>query len=444
MWVETFSQRLAILAVVTGFSVVAQADQEWSLDRALAHVGEHAPDARMASLRMEKAQAQLDEARAQWMPRVTAETGYSATDNPTQAFMFLLNQRQLTFGGDFNDPAVTDNWGSELRLEYPLYTGGAREAGQRAAVAGVEASQYDLAATRRGLELEVARFYYQILRSDEIVAAAEASLKSHQGNLNLAAKLVEGGKALQTAVLDLETQVAEAEANLVAAENQRAIATAILKTLLGLEDDEPFVVSTHWSTIEWPGELIASTDRAELKSLAQRAKQADAGIEIAKSERKPTVAAFASGRHDEGFTEPDGGNSWIAGVMVRMRLFDGGETTAKIAQAEADKAIVDEQYRKLRQQIELGVKTAQLNVETSGKRIALAEKGIVSAEKSLELTRKRFEEGIALSTQLIDAESALAGARVRLSGARAERQIALAELRHSLGLPIRNLQDRSK
>ena len=93
-----------------------------------------------------------------------------------------------------------------------------------------------------------------------------------------------------------------------------------------------------------------------------------------------------------------------------------------------------------RNQIDLQVKTAQLNLETARKRISFAEKAFQSAEESLGLTRERFEEGLALSTQLIDAESALTGTRVQLSGARADEQIALAELRHALGLPIRDHQ----
>ena len=140
----------------------------------------------------------------------------------------------------------------------------------------------------------------------------------------------------------------------------------------------------------------------------------------------------------------DGGSSWMAGVMVRLNLFNGGATKAKVAQAEADKAIIEEQVRKQRQQIELQVKTAQLNLETARKRMTLAEKAIKSASESLEMTRARFGEGLLLSTQLIDAETVLTGMRVRLSGARAEEQIALAELRHALGLPIRNLSQTSK
>lgn len=421
-----------------GLIAVAAAGDTWTLDRALDRVAEDAPDARVATLRLEKAQAQLAEAKAQWKPRLTAESGYSATDNPTQAFMFLLNQRQLSFGGDFNDPAVTDNWGNEIRIEYPLYLGGARKANQLAATAGVEASGHDLKAVRRQLQLEVARTYFQIVRAREVVTAAEAALTSQRSNLELARELLEGGKALQTAVLDLETQVAQAEANLAAAENQRDIATAMLKSLIGLNGDTPFVVSSSTASIAWPGKAIHTPGRAEAQALRVRSEQADALIEVAKAGRRPKVAAFASARHDEGFAEPDGGSSWFAGVSVSLNIFDGGTSAAKIAQAEAEKTMVEEQRRKQDQQIDLQVKTAELNLDTARKRISFAKKALESAEESLGLTRERFKEGLALSTQLIDAESALTGTRVQLSGARALEQMALADLRHALGLPIRD------
>jgi len=421
----------------------AFADEEsWTLTRALGYVKTNAPDARIAKLRFEKARAQLDEARTTWLPKLTAETGYSVTDNPTQAFMFLLNQRQLTFGGDFNNPLVTDNWGSALRLEYPIYSGGARTAGVKAADAGLVASEFDLAAVRRQLELEVARSYYQVLRAREIVKAAQAALQSHRSNLQLARKLFEADRVLETAVLDLDTRVAQAEATVVATRNQEKIASEMLKTLIGY-DGKNFTVAQGWTSLKFPTEIIGGS-RPEISALRNRAEQAEAGIDIAKADRKPTVAAFASSNNYTGLTNSGSGNSWIAGVMIRLKITGRRETEAKIAQAEADRAVIDEQIRKQEQQIKFQVKTAELNLKTAGKRIILAQKGMTSAQKSLDLTRSRFKEGIALSSQLIDAETALTSARVRLSSARAEEQIAIASLRHALGLPVKSLPIDSK
>ncbi|NOX98343.1 MAG: TolC family protein, partial [Verrucomicrobia bacterium] len=120
---------LGFSSLMLGVPAVQASDgegEQWTLRRSLRQVRESNPDARSAALRIEKARAQLAVAEAQLWPKVFAETGYAATDNPVNAFMMQLNQRQFGFGTNFNDPDTTDNWVSELRVEYPFYTGGGR------------------------------------------------------------------------------------------------------------------------------------------------------------------------------------------------------------------------------------------------------------------------------------------------------------------------------
>ncbi len=429
-----FALMLSIPALSWGGEVGAPRSP-WTLDRALAHVAEGSPDAASAEARLRKAEAELREARAALWPRVSAETGYSATDNPPAAFMMLLNQRQLTFDRDFNAPGLTDNWGSELRADYPIYAGGARKAAIAAAEHGVAASRWALEAARDGLRLEVAKAYYEIFRAREVAAAAAASVRSRRSHLELARELVEEKAALQTAVLDLATQLAEAEAQLVFAENARDVQVAYLRTLLGLELGVGFEVADRLEGIEEPGP--AAGERPDLRALRARGRQAEAGVDLAEAALRPSVNAFASTRHDEGFQESDSGDSWIAGVAVRIDLFDGGARRARVEQAAAGAAELREQERKQRLAVALQTETARLALKAARKRIDLGEAAVTSAAESRELTRKRFEEGLALSTELIDAETALTGARVHLAGARAEERIALASLRHALGLPIR-------
>ncbi len=411
-------------------------DVPWTLQRSLGQIQDSNPDARSAALRIEKARAQLAEARAQLWPKVFAETGYAATDNPVNAFMMQLNQRQFGFGADFNDPDTTDNWATELRVEYPFYTGGAREAAISGARLGLEAFEHEKRATVAQLQLEVARSWFQIFQNREITKAANASLNNQLANLKLARDMVKAASALQTAVLDLETKVAEAEANVVYSRNAEKISIAFLKALLGLESDQYFTVAKGLIHLQESNRVGA--ERPELQALERRALQAKAGVDRAKAELKPTVSGFASGRHDEGFIDRGAGDSWMVGVMVRLKLWSGGETRAKIKTAEKDASLIGEQRRKQSLAIELQVKTARLNLKTARKRIALASKGIASAEESLKLTRQRFKEGLALSTQLIDGETALTGSRVRLAKARAGEQLALASLLYALGLPIMN------
>jgi outer membrane protein TolC len=60
------------------------------------------------------------------------------------------------------------------------------------------------------------------------------------------------------------------------------------------------------------------------------------------------------------------------------------------------------------------------------------------------LTRARFEQGLALATQLIDAETALTAVRARRAEAEADQRIAVAALRKALGLGQLSYRDRAE
>jgi outer membrane protein TolC len=332
---------------------------------------------------------------------------------------------------------VTDNWGSELRLEVPLYQGGARRAAVEAAGFGVRAAERDAAALRGSLELAVARAYFEVQGARETVVAAEAALASQAANLELAEKRFAERAELRSAVLDFRAKVAEAEADLVVARNARDLAVEYLRVLVGIEageDGVSFVVSDRAEAVPPPGD--ASGPRAELEAAALRVGQAGAGVKLARAARMPEVSAFASGRYDEGFADPGGGGSWMAGLSVRLNVWDGGEAESVAAAAEARRAAAEEAARKQRLEITHQSRRAGLDLAAARQRIALADDAIASASESLGLTRDRFAQGLALSTQLIEAERALTAARVGLATARADEQAALAALRHARGLPV--------
>ena len=85
--------------------------------------------------------------------------------------------------------------------------------------------------------------------------------------------------------------------------------------------------------------------------------------------------------------------------------------------------------------IELEAEQARIRLNEATERLSVLDKTTTSAEESAKLTRARFEQGLALATQLIDAETAYTAVRVRRAEADADRRIAVAALRRALGLP---------
>ncbi|MGD9354571.1 MAG: TolC family protein, partial [Desulfobacterales bacterium] len=87
------------------------------------------PDANAAAIRVEAARAMISEADSAYFPQLSVAGGYVVTDNPTQAFIMQLNQRNLDIRSpdfDPNEPGNSDNLRLSAELKYRIYNFGQR------------------------------------------------------------------------------------------------------------------------------------------------------------------------------------------------------------------------------------------------------------------------------------------------------------------------------
>lgn len=410
-----------------------KAGEPWTLEHSLSYALTHNPDAKLAQERMAKAKAGLEQADSAFWPRLEVQSSYIRTDNPMQVFGSILNQRAYSPTLNFNDVPDVDNLNARGLVTVPLYAGGRNVASRDAAKANAQAEQMSRDAVQNELAFEVVRAYETILKTREFIRAADASINAFEGNLSVAKKRLAAGTLLKSEVLDVEVRLAQARENGVRARSANVLAERALQNLLGIEEGE-FVVADSAPEIRPPigGD---SSQRPELASASQREHAAEAEVRGSRSGFLPSLNAFGSLDYDYGWVTRGDGKSYTAGVLARWDLWDGFATRAKVREAKANLEMAREEQRKLRLAIKLEVEEARLNLQMANERLSVTEKSVDQADESASLTRKRFEQGLALSTQLLDAETALVSARVNRAEAQAERQISAAALRKALALP---------
>jgi outer membrane protein TolC len=423
---------LIVILVVCLSRIGLAGDEIWTLERAIEHSLTNSPEARIAQQRIAAARAGLEQANSAFWPQLQFESSYIRTDNPMLVFGSILNQRSFSPNLDFNDVPDLDNLNVRGRLTLPLYMGGEIRAGRRGAQANAEAARKQADAVRNTLAFEVARAYHTILKTREFVRASEAAVRGFEDNAAVARKRYNAGTVLKTDVLDVEVRLAQAREDAVRARNANALAQRALRNLLGIEG-AGITVSDTTPDIRVP-EHDDFTDRPELEVVRQQERAAAAAVRAAKSGYLPKLSAFGQLDYDYGWrTEGDGG-SYTAGALVRWDLWDGRLTRGKVSEARANLEEVGEQETKIRLAIELQVQQARLRLEEAAARLRVTQTAVSQATESVELTRARFEQGLSIATQLIDAETALTAARVRRAEAEGEQRIAVAALRHALGM----------
>lgn len=426
--------RLGILGLLCAFGVTARGAEVWTLDQAIRHGLTNSPDARIAQQRIAAAQAGLTQARAAFSPQLQFQSSYLRTDNPMLAFGSFLNQRAVEANMDFNDVPDQDNFNVKGLLTMPLYAGGRSVAGRDAAWANVAAAREEATATRNALAFEVGRTFHTVNKAREFIKATEAGVRAFETNLVFASRRLEVGTLLKSDVLDVEVRLAQAREDAVRARNAHALALRAFQNVLGLKPGEIEIADSPGRD-PIPVDLNAQPQRPELAASAQRLQAAEAEVRRATSGYKPRLSAFGSLDYDYGTMTDEDGGSYTAGVLLQWDLWDGATTRARRAEAKANLEVASEQDRKLRLALGLELEQARLAFLEASERLSVTDKVVAQAAESVEITRSRFEQGLALSTQLIDAETALVAARVRRAEAEADHRIAAAAVRKALGLP---------
>jgi outer membrane protein TolC len=416
-----------------GWAMTVLGGQLLTLDDAVALALTNSPDARVAQQRVAAAQAGLQQANAAFFPLLQFNSGYVRTDNPMQVFGVALNQRAFSPSLNFNDVPDADNLNVHGSLVVPLYAGGQHRAGRRSAQAESEAASEMVEAVRHGLAFEVARAFYTVAKTHEFIRATRAGVEAFESNLAVITRRFQAGTALRHEMLDVEVRLAMAREELARAINAHALARHALRTVLGEEQGE-FETAPAPAGLEVPQarDLLA---RPELKAAALRVTRAEAELQRARGGQLPRLNAVGRYDYDHGWKFDGSGDSYTVGVLLQWDVWNGNLTRARVKEAQANLETAREQERKLRLVLDLELQEAHLRLREAEERLQVSAQTITQATESAELTRARFQQGLALATQLIDAETVLTAARVRRSEAEADREIAVAALRKALGIP---------
>jgi len=406
----------------------------WTAHEAVRFALAQNPDSRIGRQRLIKAQAAIDLARASQAPQLTLSSQYSQTNAAMYSFGNILNQGEFNNSINFNEPGRTDNLGTGLLLGYRLFNGGRDRAGVQAAESEAEASRMELAAVHSRLAFEVVRAFYGISQAEGIIESSQAAVTAVAASLEVAKTRQEAGVLLQDAVLDLEVQLSRAKENLIQGQQALGLARKVFLTLVGLAEGPTEINWEAGNEQEVPPPTACGV-RFELKNLEAMINAAEARVRQVKAGAYPAVDGFAGYSNEQGFITGGSGDSWQAGVKLHYTLYDGHQTRAELARAEAVLGELQEQRRKITLAIGLEVEQARLALRETEERLLVTERTIAQAKESAEINRARFSEGVVMASDLIAVENRLTEAMVRRTMAQTARRVATADLRRASGLP---------
>ena len=230
--------------------------------------------------------------------------------------------------------------------------------------------------------------------------------------------------------MSAEVRLAEIRELRIRVEQMGHVSRAALRQALGLDEDRQYVLSAPAVVARAPeGSLEQRIEealgrRSDLKSVDQRALQADMGRKMARSHHYPEVGLGAQFEANDANLFGASGTNWTVGLSARIPLYAGGETGGRKARAAADRAGVASMRRAMSEGIRLEVSAAWAEQASASERLGVARAALESANESLRIVRERYAEGLAVIVELLGAEAALTQAQANV--VQAQRDVAVS------------------
>jgi len=416
-------------------AVPASAQQRVTLAEATAEALAKSDLLRAEDARVAGAAASVGAARGNLLPTLTFEERYLATDNPAYDFSMKINQGNFTTAdlqgapATFNNPDPIDDFQTSITLTQPIYS--------RRALLGVEMARAEAGAVNLDRERrreEVAhRVLLAWLGSQAAEAYRETAIQAEDDaseHLRLAGVAEVSGTGLASDRLRAEVALSEARRVRLTVENDLEIARRGLGLAVGREEALAPAESGPVTPAPDLETLIAGAEhRTDLRAMETRAANARRSAKLAAAERFPEVGLTGTLQANDPNT-PFGtaGTSYMVGVGLTWRIFNGFRTKNAEAQAEAGALQAESYLAAMTKEARFRVREAWLRLKEAEAGIAIAEGALAAAEEGVRLVRVRYENGLAPMVTLLDAQSALNRARSDAARARAGAATAQGEL----------------
>ncbi len=348
------------------------------------------------------------------------DLSFNDARNGLAGFLNISNPSLL---GDWSVPVgKKEMFFAGLNATLPIYAGGKINAAIEVGKIQEEISKKDIESTENRLISELAQRYYQVKLADEALVVRRQVLDGMKKHLYNATKLEKNGIIAPTETIIAEVAVSEANREVLAAEKDTKLSrTALANTLDAdqITDDltSPFFTDIPLASLESYKES-AIKNYPELKKLILQKDLADQGVKVKKSSYYPTVAAFGMTTllHNDpiafGILEHSNQRPWVVGVGVTYNIFDGFKTKNELKSAISMRESLDFLEAKAKKDVTTLVESLYFGIQKSQEEIENLKVQEKLAEELLRARNKAFAEGLATSTDVVDAENGLSVVRL--------------------------------
>lgn len=439
------------LCVFVAPMALGQTVQRLSIGDAIRIGKENSKTLKISESKVDAASAKASEAEAIILPSLKFEGSYKRLSD-IDAFT-LPAVPPLLPAPIAISPNIPNTYNLKVGLQQPLFTGFKLISNARGAEYLAEASEEDRKVSESDLVVNIIGAYWMLYQANETKRFVDENVDRIASYQSDTQNLMKAGLATRNDLLKIQVQFSNAKLAKIDAANDVEVAMMSLNNIM----EQPVETQIDLTSVpnivvkddSLSGEISAATPAPQLIEMAMksrpdvlamqaRVQAAEAGVTTAQGNWWPQIGLTANyfyNRPNQRYlpAKDEFKGTWEIGIGVQFDIWNWGATMFQTEQAQSQLQQSEYALSQLKDNATLEVKRYQLGVDRAAKKIDVASEAVDQAEENSRLTNEKYKNGLATSTDLLDANVALLQARTSYTGALVEHEIAVARLNKALG-----------
>jgi outer membrane protein len=422
--------------------IIFSQQKVWSLQECITYAIENNIQIKQQFIQTELQKNSVDLAKLNLLPAINGSLAHNysfgrALDQTTYQYTNHQNTQSnnIYLSGSLNLFNGLQNYNSIKKSQYDLLAG-----------------QQDLQNIKDNIALTVALDYLQILLNKELVAATNNQLQITTQQIEKTRKLVDAGSAPRGNLLQIESQAATEEVQLINMQNQLELSYLNITQLLELQTPVGFEVVVPQMSVDTNSVISGNIDeiysvakgaRPEIKGSEMRLASSEYSLKIARGERSPQITmsnSFSTGSSSTrqkvlGYDSTqfpiipilgkypisqqiNDNVNWGVGFTMNIPILNGWKVNKSIANSKLN--IENSKYalEASKKQLYKTIQQAFTDAVAALKKYNASVKAVAYNEESFRYTEQKFNVGMVTpvdynvaKTQLLNAQSDLSQAK---------------------------------
>ncbi|MBI5213753.1 MAG: TolC family protein [Nitrospirae bacterium] len=363
--------------------------------------------------------------------------------NATISQTFLSNQPGARLGAQNLYTSERNYLSYGINAYQTLFSFGADTSRYEASKSIFDAKKLGIDLTKNIVALNFITAYFDLLETEKMFAVSKREVERLESHRLVAKNLFNEGVITKNDLLQAEVRLSDAKQRMLTLKNLRAIGASRINNILSrplntaveVEDAPLNAISGDRLPALEKAWTNAENQRVEFGIIDREIKAAELEETVKRSDYFPKLFAQGGYNYAENRYQLQEDN-WSIVMGVNFNLFSGGSTKAEVSKVRHRKEQLNEQRKKLADDIRLDVEKNYLDIKNAEEKIRVTKDAVAQAEENLRINKVRYEEGIGTATDVLDAITLLTTAETNYYRAAYELRRAEAGFGYAIGTDL--------